>query len=87
MTQILDLFSLERSEWGGRRSSEGVRDAKVDYQRADVQPRGPKAAEPQGGSRTLPLGWRLFELSQTLLDTTEFRMPVYTCRPATREKP
>ena len=87
VTQILDLFSLERSEWGVRevaRALELPKSATSELMSSLADQRLLSHTAVQGGYR---LGWRLFELSQTLLDATEFRMPVYTHRPATREKP
>ena len=87
VTQILDLLSLERSEWGAgevARALELPKSTISELMSSLADQRLLSHTAVQGRYR---LGWRLFELSQTLLDATEFRMPVYTCRPATREKP
>jgi DNA-binding IclR family transcriptional regulator len=70
--QILDLFSLERPEWGVGEVARALELPKsttselmssLAYQRL-------LSRMAKGRYR---LGWRLFELSQTLLDTTQFR--------------
>ena len=72
-TQILELFSLERPEWG---VSEVARALKVP--KSTTSELMSSLADHRLLTRTVKgryrLGWRLFELSQTLLDTTEFRI-------------
>src|SRR5215210_9105850 len=72
-TQVLDLFSLERPEWG---VSEAARTLKLP--KSTTSELMSSLANQRLLSRTAKgryrLGWRLFELSQTLLDTTEFRI-------------
>jgi DNA-binding IclR family transcriptional regulator len=71
--RVLDLFSLERPEWG---VSEVARDLKLP--KSTISELMSDLADQRLLRRTVKgryrLGWRLFELSQTLLDTTEFRV-------------
>lgn len=71
--QVLDLFSLERPEWG---VSEVAR--ALDLPKSTTSELMSNLADQRLLSRIVRgryrLGWRLFELSQTLLDTTEFRI-------------
>lgn len=71
--QVLDLFSLERPEWG---VSEVARTLQLP--KSSTSELMSSLANQRLLSRTAKgryrLGWRLFELSQTLLDTTEFRI-------------
>src|SRR5918998_2743365 len=71
--QVLDLFSLERPEWG---VSEAARTLQLP--KSSTSELMSSLANQRLLSRTAKgryrLGWRLFELSQTLLDTTEFRI-------------
>src|SRR5918912_4438335 len=71
-TQILDLFSLEQPEWG---VSEVAR--ALGLPKSTTSELMSSLADQRLLSRTVRgryrLGWHLFELSQTLLDTTEFR--------------
>lgn len=71
--QILGLFSLERPEWG---VSEVAR--ALALPKSTASGLMSSLADQRLLSRTVKgryrLGWRLFELSQTLLDTTEFRV-------------
>src|ERR687898_521283 len=71
-TQVLDLFSLERPEWG---VSEAARTLKLP--KSTTSELMSSLANQRLLSHTAKgryrLGWRLFELSQTLLGTTEFR--------------
>jgi DNA-binding IclR family transcriptional regulator len=71
--QVLDLFSLERPEWG---VSEAAMTLKLP--KSSTSELMSSLANQRLLSRTANgryrLGWRLFELSQTLLDTTEFRI-------------
>src|ERR687885_1827948 len=73
VTQILDLFSLERPEWG---VSEVAR--ALELPKSTTSELMSTLANQRLLSRSVKgryrLGWRLFELSQTLLDTTEFRI-------------
>ena len=72
-TQVLDLFSLEHPEWG---VSEVAR--ALEIPKSTTSELMTSLADQRLLSRTARgryrLGWRLFELSQTLLDTTEFRL-------------
>ena len=73
VTQILDLFSLERPEWGVGEVARALEMPKSTTSElmsslADQRLLG------RTGKGRYRLGWRLFELSQTLLDTTEFRI-------------
>ena len=71
--QVLDLFSLERPEWG---VSEAARTLQLP--KSSTSELMSSLANQRLLSRTAKgryrLGWRLFELSQALLDTTEFRI-------------
>jgi DNA-binding IclR family transcriptional regulator len=71
--RVLDLFSLERPEWG---VSEVAR--ALELPKSTTSELMSDLADHRLLSRTLKgryrLGWRLFELSQILLDTTEFRL-------------
>ncbi len=72
--QIFDLFSLERPEWG---VSEVAR--ALELPKSSASELMSSLADQRLLSRTAvkgryQLGWWLFELSQTLLDTTEFRV-------------
>jgi DNA-binding IclR family transcriptional regulator len=78
VTQILDLFSLERPEWG---VSEVARTLKLP--KSTTSELMSSLAHQRLLSRTTSkgryrLGWHLFELSQTLLDTTKFRLEART---------
>jgi DNA-binding IclR family transcriptional regulator len=71
--KVLDLFSLERPEWG---VSEVAR--ALGLPKSTTSELMSSLADQRLLSRIVKgryrLGWRLFELSQTLLDTTEFRV-------------
>ena len=71
--QILDLFSFERPEWG---VSEVAR--ALELPKSTTSELISSLADQRLLIRTAKgryrLGWRLFELSQTLLDTSEFRI-------------
>jgi IclR family KDG regulon transcriptional repressor len=72
-TQVLDLFSLERPEWGVgevARALELPKSTTSELMSSLADQRLLSRMAIKGRYR---LGWRLFELSQTLLDTTEFR--------------
>lgn len=71
-TAVLGLFSLDEPEWGvGDMSSElGLPKSTVCELLASLADDGLVRRTGWGRYR---LGWRLFELSQTLLETTEFR--------------
>ncbi len=74
VTQILDLFSLERPEWGVgdvARALELPKSTTSELMSSLADQRLLSRTTSKGRYR---LGWRLFELSQTLLDTTEFRL-------------
>lgn len=72
--RVLDLFSLECPEWGVSEVARALRLPKstVSELMSDLaKQRLLSRAAVKGRYR---LGWRLFELSQTLLDTTAFRI-------------
>jgi len=73
VARVLDLFSVERPEWG---VSELSRELGIPKSTAHDLARS--LAEQRFLCRTdngrYQLGWRLFELSQTLLDTTHIRI-------------
>ena len=70
--RVLDLFSLERPEWGVGEVARCLESPKSTTSELMAS-----LAEERLLTRTVKgryrLGWKLFELSQTLLDTTEFR--------------
>jgi IclR family KDG regulon transcriptional repressor len=70
--QILDLFSLEQPEWGVGETARALRFPKSTTSELMSSLANQRLLRRIGGGR-YRLGWRLFELSQTLLDTTEFR--------------
>jgi DNA-binding IclR family transcriptional regulator len=72
-TQILDLFSLTRPEWG---VSEAARALELPKSTASVlmSSLARRRILSRIDNGRYRLGWRLFELSQTILDTTEFRV-------------
>ncbi len=72
--RVLDLFSLECPEWGVSEVARALKLPKstVSELMSDLaKQRLLSRAAAKGRYR---LGWRLFELSQTLLDTTRFRI-------------
>lgn len=70
--RVLDLFSLERPEWGVGEVARCLELPKSTTSElmASLADERLLARTAKGRYR---LGWQLFELSQTLLDTTEFR--------------
>ncbi len=70
--RVLDLFSLEQPEWGV-----GEVARRLESPKSTTSELMASLAEERLLTRTAKgryrLGWQLFELSQTLLDTTEFR--------------
>src|ERR1700730_5663547 len=71
VSSVLNLFSLQRPEWGVREAAEALellRSAMGDIL-LSVAEQGLLSRTPTGHYR---LGWRLFELSQTLLEHTTF---------------
>lgn len=69
---VLDLFSLERPEWG---VSEIARELSIPKSTACeilISLTDQRLLQRSGRGR-YRLGWKLFELGQTLLNTTEFR--------------
>ena len=70
---VLDLFSLERPEWGVSEAAKalGFPKSTTSELMSDLADQRLLSRSMKGKYR---LGWRLFELSQTLLDTTEFRL-------------
>lgn len=73
VTQVLDLFSLENPEW-----SVGEAARVLEYPKSSMSELMSSLADQRllhrVGKGKYRLGWRLFELSQTLLRTTEFRV-------------
>ncbi len=71
--RVLDLFSLERPEWGVSEAAKvlGFPKSTTSELMSDLADQRLLSQSKKGKYR---LGWRLFELSQTLLDTTEFRL-------------
>ena len=69
---VLDLFSVERPEWGVSEAAARLALPKstVCELLGSLTQQGLLRRTSRGRYR---LGWRLFELGQTLLDTTEFR--------------
>lgn len=72
--KVLNLFSLERPEWSVSEASKTL-----NLPKSSTSELMSGLAEERLLSRTAAkgryrLGWRLFELSQTLLDTSEFRI-------------
>ena len=71
--QILDLFSLEQPEWGVGEVARalGLPKSTTSELMSSLADQRLLSRMAQGRYR---LGWRLFELGQTLLDTTNFRV-------------
>ncbi len=71
--RILDLFSLEQPEWGVSEAARalGLPKSTTSELMSSLADHRLLSRTAQGRYR---LGWHLFELSQTLLDTTEFRI-------------
>lgn len=73
VAEILDLFSIEKPEWGVRELGR-----QLGIPKSTVHGLAQSLAEQGFLQRTddgrYQLGWRLFELSQTLLDTTHIRI-------------
>jgi DNA-binding transcriptional ArsR family regulator len=70
--RLLDLFSLQRPEWGVSEVAKalGFPKSTTSELMSDLADQRLLSRSTKGKYR---LGWRLFELSQTLLDTTEFK--------------
>lgn len=71
--QVLGLFSLERPEWRVSEVAEAMGSPKSTTSELMSDLADQRLLSRTGRGR-YRLGWRLFELSQTLLDTTEFRV-------------
>lgn len=71
--QIIDLFSLENPEWGVSEAARALGLAKSTTSELMSELARWKMLRPVSARGRYRLGWHLFELSQTLLDTTEFR--------------
>ena len=73
VSKILDLFSVEKPEWGVREL--GI---ELGIPKSTAHELAKSLVEQRFLQRTdtgrYQLGWRLFELSQTLLDTTHIRV-------------
>src|SRR5215218_2884296 len=70
--QILGLFSLEKPEWGVGEAAYALDLPKSTTSELMASLAGQRLLTRTAKGR-YRLGWRLFELSQNLLDTTEFR--------------
>ena len=71
--KIIDLFSSERPEWGVSEAARALGLAKSTTSESMSELAELRLLRHTSGRGRYRLGWRLFELSQTLLDTTEFR--------------
>ena len=71
--KIIDLFSSERPEWGVSEAARALGLAKSTTSESMSELAELRLLRRASGRGRYRLGWRLFELSQTLLDTTEFR--------------
>lgn len=72
--RVLDLFSLERPEWSVSEAAKALelpKSSTSELMSGLADQRLLSRGAMKGRYR---LGWRLFEFSQTLLDTTEFRI-------------
>lgn len=74
VVQILDLFSLEKPEWGVGEVAEALELPKSTTSELMSSLADQRLLSRTAGRGRYRLGWRLFELSQALLDTTEFRI-------------
>lgn len=72
VARLLDLFSRERPEWRVGEISEALEIPKTTASELVTTLAEQRLLRRMGNGR-YRLGWRLFELSQTLVDTTEFR--------------
>ncbi len=72
VADVLNLFSLERPEWGVSEVARELGMPKSTSCELLISLTDQRMLRRTGRGR-YRLGWRLFELSQTLLDTTEFR--------------
>jgi DNA-binding IclR family transcriptional regulator len=70
--RVLDLFSIERPEWGVSEVAQALK-----YSKSSISELMSALAKQgllrQTGERRYRLGWRVMALSQILLETTEFR--------------
>ena len=71
--QIIELFSLENPEWGVSEAARALGLAKSTTSELMAELAGWKLLRTVSARGRYRLGWRFLELSQTLLDTTEFR--------------
>lgn len=71
--QIINLFSLERPEWGVSEAARSLGLPKSTTSELMSELMDLRLLRRASGRGRYRLGWRLFELSRTLLDTTEFR--------------
>lgn len=72
--QILDLFSLEKPEWGVSEAARSLGLPKSTASELMSELADLRLLKREATKGRYRLGWRLFELSQTLLGTTEFRI-------------
>lgn len=70
--QVLDLFSIEQSEWGVSEVAQALKYSKSSIS-ALMAALAKQGLLRQTGERRYRLGWRVMALSQILLETTEFR--------------
>ena len=73
VAQILDLFSLEHPEWGVSEVARALKLPKSTTSELMSSLANQKLLSHAAVKGRYRLGWRLFELSHTLVDTTEFR--------------
>lgn len=72
VVRILDLFSVENPEWGVSEVARALRISKSAASELMASMEDRRLLR-RTSRRRYRLGWRFFELSQTLLETTEFR--------------
>ena len=70
--QVLNLFSVERSEWGVSEVSQALELPKSSTSEL-MSALAEQGLLRRTGSRRYKLGWRIMAMSQILLQTTEFR--------------
>jgi len=70
--QVLDLFSIERPEWGVSEAAQALKYPKSSIS-ALMSALAKQGLLRQTGERRYRLGWRVMALSQILLESTKFR--------------